>query len=212
MEQALRIGPRTRGAIDRLSNADLDDEWTYQPEQAPPPPMPGGTVRHICAEGLALVKHFESCLKPDGKGGFRAYDDGGGVLTIGWGHTGLQHRDGTVYAGRTITQAQADELLAYDMHQFEARVQALVTVPLSDYEHAALVSFDFNTGGLTLGKGRASTLLRKLNSEDRTGAHAQFAAWNKDNGRVLAGLVRRRTAEAALFRGDLPAMRKAMNG
>jgi lysozyme len=173
--------------------------------------MPG-PVRHICAEGLALVKHFESCLKPDGNGNFRAYNDGGGVLTIGWGHTGLQHKDGTVFAGRTITQAQADALLAYDMHQFEARVQALVTVPLSDFEHAALVSFDFNTGGLTLGKGKPSTLLRKLNSGDHAGAHAEFAKWNKDNGRVLAGLVRRRTAEAALFRGDLPAMRKAMNG
>lgn len=78
----------------------------------------------ISPQGLEMVKHFESLF-------LTAYYDGGGVLTIGYGHTGLQHKDGTVYPGRRITEQEAVQLLAYDMNQFESRVKALVTVPLN---------------------------------------------------------------------------------
>lgn len=159
-------------------------------------------TRKLSETGKKLIQHFESCLSPIGGGRFIAYLDSAGVWTIGWGHTGLQHKDGTVHKGRVITQAEADELFAYDMHQFESRVAALVKVPLNDDEHAALVSFDFNTGGLTLGDGSASTLLRKLNLGDREGASVEFLRWNKVKGRVVSGLDRRRHAEQALFESN----------
>ena len=44
----------------------------------------------INQEGLDLIKHFESLR-------LKAYQDSVGVWTIGWGHTGLSHNDGTVY-------------------------------------------------------------------------------------------------------------------
>jgi lysozyme len=65
------------------------------------------------------------------------------------------------------------------------------------------VDFCFNAGrGALLG----STLLRKVNAEDFEGAAAQFGLWVHAGGEVVPGLVRRRTAEAALFCGEsLPA-------
>ena len=146
------------------------------------------------------MKHFESCF-------LEAYwDKTGKCWTIGWGHTGLQHKDGTVYQGRRITQTQAAELLAYDMHQFEQRVLAHVTATLTDDQFSALVSFDFNTGGLTLGGGKPSTLTRKLNADDYEGAALEFPKWNKSGGQVLKGLTRRRLSEQRLFRSQHPAI------
>ena len=149
-------------------------------------------MRKINQRGIDLVKHFEGCY-------LKAYQDSVGVWTIGYGHTGLQHKDGTVYRGRVITQAKAEELLRYDMRQFEARVETFVKVPLSDDQYAALVSFDFNTGGL--GK---STLLRMLNDYNIAGAADQFLRWNKAGGKVLRGLTRRRASERNLFLGKTP--------
>jgi lysozyme len=138
------------------------------------------------------VKEFEGCQ-------LTAYRDEVGVWTIGWGHTGLQHNDGTVYRGRTITQQQADQLLRYDMHQFEARVSTLVKVPLTDDQFSALVSFDFNTGSLG-----TSTLLKLLNRRQYEQAGDQLLRWVYAGGRVYKGLVRRRRSERNLYRGETP--------
>lgn len=117
-----------------------------------------------------------------------------GVPTVGFGHTGPD-----VSLGMTITPARADALLAEDLSGFERAVEHAVLVPISQDEFDALVAFSFNIGA---GAFRRSTLLRLLNVGDRTGAAAQFARWNRAGGRVLAGLTRRRAAEAALFRGE----------
>lgn len=148
--------------------------------------------RRINGRGIELVKHFESLF-------LKAYQDVVGVWTIGWGHTGLQHKDGTVYKGRVITKEKAEELLRYDMHQFEARVRTFVKVAINDDQFSALVSFDFNTGGL--GK---STTLRKLNAGDNQGAADALLMWNKAGGKVVRGLTRRRQSERNLFLGKTP--------
>ena len=142
--------------------------------------------------GIALIREFEGCK-------LAAYRDGGGVLTIGWGHTGAD-----VVEGMTITQERADELLLLDLSDAVHGVNALVTVPLTQNEFDALVSFAFNVGtdidADTKAEGLGdSTLLRKLNSGDRAGAAAEFPKWNKDNGRIVDGLTRRRLAEQSLF-------------
>ena len=155
--------------------------------------------RRINGRGLALVKHFESCF-------LRAYKCPAGVWTIGWGHTGLKHRDGTVYPGRVITQAKADDLLAYDMGVFERDVESLIKVPVNDDQFAALVSFAFNVGSdidvdkIAEGLGD-STLLTRLNAGDFVRAADEFLKWNKSGGRVLRGLTRRRVSERRLFLG-----------
>lgn len=141
----------------------------------------------VSPQGLDLIRHFEGLF-------LHAYLCPARVWTIGYGHTGLTHKDGTVKQGREVTEQEALKLLAHDMGKFEKRVNDLVTVSLTQNEFDALVSFDFNTGAL-----HKSTLLKKINQGDKRGAELEFAKWNRGGGRVLAGLVRRRKAERFLF-------------
>lgn len=138
---------------------------------------------HISKAGLDLIKQFEGLY-------LQAYRCPAGVPTIGYGHTA------GVAMGQTITQQHADDYLRRDVRQFERAVARLVTVPLTQGQFDALVSFAFNLGEGALAQ---STLLRLLNAGDYAGAAAQFDRWNKAGGRVLPGLVRRRAAERALF-------------
>lgn len=120
-----------------------------------------------------------------------AYRDDVGVLTIGYGHTGPD-----VYEGQTITKMEADQLLMHDVRSAERDVHAMVKVPLNQPKYDALVDFVFNLGGPAL---HGSTLLRLLNAGDYAGADAEFKKWDHAGGKVLAGLTKRRAAEAALF-------------
>jgi lysozyme len=134
--------------------------------------------------GLALTRSFEGC-------NLTAYDDCAGVLTIGYGHTGPD-----VVAGQTISEFEAEALLRADLAEAVACVNRAVTAAITQHQFDALVDFCFNAGrGALLG----STLLRKVNAEDFAGAAAQFGLWVHAGGEVVAGLVRRRKAEAVLF-------------
>jgi lysozyme len=146
-------------------------------------------MRLIGQRGLELVKHFEGLH-------LYAYKDPVGIWTIGYGHTGLRHNDGTVRKGRVITEQEAENLLVHDMKFFSARVEDLITVPLDQDQFDALTSFDFNTGGLA-----KSTLRKKLNAGDYDGAADELLKWDKAGGKVLRGLTRRRKSERNLFLG-----------
>jgi len=140
--------------------------------------------------GLDLIKRFEGCK-------LKAYQDAVGIWTIGYGHTGPN-----VHEGLTITQKQADDILAQDAGRFASGVSANVNVSLTQAEFDALVSFAFNVG---LGAFKTSTLLKLLNDNaDRTVVASQFLRWNKAGGRVLDGLTKRRNAEKALFLSKAP--------
>jgi lysozyme len=134
--------------------------------------------------GLSLTEQFEGCR-------LTAYQDQVGVWTIGYGHTGPD-----VTLGLTITQDQAQNLLAQDVSSAAACVNNVVTVELAQDEYDALVDFVFNLGA---GAFTGSTLLRDLNAGDFSAAAAQFDEWDHAGGAVVAGLLRRRQAEAALF-------------
>lgn len=140
-------------------------------------------MMQISKAGLDLIKQFEGLY-------LKAYRCPAGVPTIGYGHTA------GVAMGQVITQQQADDYLRRDVRQFERAVERQVSVPLTQGQFDALVSFAFNLGEGALAQ---STLLRLLNAGDYAGAAAQFDRWNKAGGRVLPGLVRRRAAERALF-------------
>ncbi|KOF17958.1 lysozyme [Ensifer adhaerens] len=142
--------------------------------------------RRINAAGLALVKQWEG-LKT------KAYRDVGGIWTIGYGHTSAAGAP-TVTPTMVITEAKAEEILRADLAKFEERVSRLVKVPLTDNQHAVLVSFDFNTG--RLGK---STLLKKLNAGDYDAVPAELMKWVNAGGKRVKGLVNRRSAEAGLW-------------
>lgn len=149
-------------------------------------------MRPVPDAGAALVKRFEGCrLAP--------YRDAVGLWTIGWGH--LVSRDKEATPPDPISQAEADALLAADLARMAASVGRLTRVALADGQFAALVSFAFNVGA---GNLQASTLLRLVNRADHAGVPAQFERWVYAGGVKLAGLVRRRAAEAALYAGGQP--------
>lgn len=135
-------------------------------------------------KGLALTEQFEGCR-------LTAYQDQVGVWTIGYGHTGPE-----VCAGMTITAEEAEALLEKDIRSAAECVNNLVSVRLTQEEFDALVDFVFNLGA---GAFQRSTLLRQLNAGNFAAAAAQFAIWDRAGGEVVAGLLRRRQAETALF-------------
>jgi len=134
--------------------------------------------------GIALTKGFEGLR-------LTAYRDCGGVLTIGYGHTGPD-----VAEGMTIDEAQAEVLLRADLQAAVDCVNRAVIPAITQNQFDALVDFCFNVG---CGALLNSTLLRKLNAGDFAGAAAQFAVWVHAGGEVVAGLVRRRELEAEMF-------------
>ncbi|MGJ8480826.1 lysozyme [Sphingobium yanoikuyae] len=133
--------------------------------------------------GRALITQYEGER-------LKSYLCPAGILTIGVGHTGPD-----VHRGQTITKEQSQKLLAADLRRFEAAVNRLGGT-MSQHQFDALVSFAFNVGEGALAK---STLLRKHRAGDHHGAAREFSRWNRGGGKVLAGLVKRRAAEAALY-------------
>lgn len=150
--------------------------------------------KRIGQAGLALIKQYEGCR-------LAAYRCAAGVWTIGYGHTA------GVHSGMTITQAQADAYLRQDIAKFEGYVNNPVCVPitanLNQNQFDALVSFAFN-----LGAGNLRKLCKGRTAAQIAQAMTQYC---KANGKVLAGLRRRRAAEQALFNKPVSAATPAQN-
>lgn len=142
-------------------------------------------AHRISDKGLALIKEFEGCV-------LTAYRDPVGILTIGYGSTGPH-----VKPGMTISKQAAEALLREDLERFEEAVENLTGGKVTQSQFDALVAFSFNVGEEALAR---STLLKLHNAGDYDSAAEQFARWNRAGGRVLAGLTRRRAAEAELYK------------
>jgi lysozyme len=142
-------------------------------------------MRHVTEDGLRLIRRFE---------GFSAvpYLCPAGYLTVGYGHV---VKNPAAFR-QPITEDEATEILVLDIQKAEKAVLRLITVPLSDGQFDALVSFTFNLGSGAL---QRSTLRRKVNREDHDEVPAEFLRWVWAGGRKLKGLIRRREAEAALY-------------
>lgn len=177
-----------KALIDALKFSVAKTYHIHLSDKQPPDVAERRGSKHINQEGFKLLTAFEGCE-------LTAYDDGGGVWTIGYGHTGDD-----VFPEMTISQKQAEDLLIGDLEKFESYVEDAVEVQLNDNQFSALVCFCFNVGPGTEGFG-GSTLLKLLNDGDYQGAANQFPVWNKVNGEPWPGLTRRRLAEQALFSG-----------
>jgi len=140
------------------------------------------------ATGRALIEAREGVR-------LKAYRDAVGIWTIGVGHTSAAGPP-SVVAGLSITPAQASDILAQDLAQFEHAVEAAVNMPLADHEFDALVSLAFNIGAQAFSR---STLVRRLNAGDRAGAAEAFLMWANAGGKPL--LLARRKAERKQFLG-----------
>lgn len=144
----------------------------------------------VSKDGLNLIKEFEGVR-------LTAYKCPADVWTIGIGHTSAAGAP-EVKPGMTITLQEAYDILNSDLGQYEDAVNKLVKVPLTQNQFDALVSFVYNVG---VGAFQKSTLLKKLNDGQYNAVPGELMKWTKAGGKELPGLVRRRRAEAALWRG-----------
>lgn len=122
------------------------------------------------------------------------YFDSVGVVTFGIGHTaaagGLDPREMNGAMPKNIDAAvlRAIEVFREDVPKYEARVRNAIRVPLKQHEFDALVSFDFNTGGIHRAK------LTKAINAGQEDAHNHFMGWVRP-----PEIRKRRAAEMRLF-------------
>lgn len=156
---------------------------------------------HTSAPGRALIQGFESRA-------LKAYPDpltGGEPYTCGWGET-----EG-VTPHTVWTPEECDMRFEIALAKREAMVQKYVTHPMTQGQFDAFVSIFYNVGeggphkdGIgRLKDGRPSTLLRKFNDGDLSGAESEWVKWISPGSPVSKGLLRRRMCELQLFRGEV---------
>jgi lysozyme len=141
--------------------------------------------------GRAFIEAFEGLYLHD-------YDDGTGVITIGYGHTNLAGVPPKVFKGQRITEPQADAILAADLAAVEKDVARFIKVPMTQPQFDTFVSFHFNTGAL--GK---SSIDDKFNAGNVVSAMNTLLQYDHAGGRQMAGLTRRRQAERLVFMGQV---------
>ena len=146
-------------------------------------------MRHVTEDGIALIKRFESFAS-------KIYICPAGYPTIGYGHV-VKAQERSLFSDG-IDEARAIELLEKDVASAERAVLRFITVPLTDGQFDALVSFTFNLGSGAL---QRSTLRRKVNREEHADAPAEFMKWIWAGDRKLKGLVKRRAAESLIYQG-----------
>lgn len=148
----------------------------------------------IAAE--VLIKPFEGYASKLADGRCKAYPDpatGGAPWTIGYGSTGPDINPGTIWTKEQAEEALENHILYFLTHLLKLSPNLINAAPK---RIAALLSFVYNCG---LGNYRVSTLRKRVNAEKWEDAAKEIVKWNKANGRVLKGLTRRRTAEAAML-------------
>jgi lysozyme len=129
------------------------------------------------------------------------YLDSVGVWTWGIGHTAAAGGPDPARLTRTMPQdvdaavMAAIEQFAIDVKGYVARVNDAIRVPIDQHQFDALVSFDFNTGGI-----HRARLTAAINAGEPDAAR-HFLGWLKP-----PEIRKRRTAEMSLFRtGDYAA-------
>ena len=146
-------------------------------------------MRHINERGIEMVKSFEGIsLKP--------YLCPANVWTVGYGATRSRTGGPIDPDMEPISETEAEALLLRDLESSQGWVSRLIKTALTENQYSALTSFTFNVGAGAL---QRSTLRMKLNRGEVQNAADEFPKWRIAGGRILAGLVRRRAAERALF-------------
>lgn len=146
-----------------------------------------GLSSAIILAGASTVSYFE------GKSN-KSYIDPVGIYTICYGETK------NVSHGDYKTDQQCLESLAEDLVSHDKGMMKAITVPLSDHQRAAFLSFCYNVG---VNKCTKSTAFKYLNMRKYTEACRELLRWNKAGGKVLRGLTLRRGAEYKMCMGEI---------
>lgn len=138
----------------------------------------------VSDRGVDLIAKYEGCS-------LQAYKCPAGVWTIGYGHTA------GVTEGQTLpSEASAKALLKEDLKKYSGYVnlyvrKGLITFPLNQNQFDALTSFCYNCG--------SGSLQKLVSGRDAQAVADKLLSYNKGDGKVLAGLTRRREEERELF-------------
>ena len=162
-----------------------------------------GKGRKASQKGIDLIHSFEQLR-------LTTYPDPGSrdgkPVTGGWGSTSDENGR-PLPLGFTASKPYWDKLFLRDLAAKEAAVNLLLgEAPTTQGQFDALVSFAYNVGedidADTIAEGLGdSTLLKRHLAGDYEGAAKAFGSWVYNDGTKLKGLIRRREAEASLYRG-----------
>jgi lysozyme len=155
---------------------------------------------NVSPKAIAMIKHHEGVRQ-------KPYQCPARLWTVGVGHViwpeqgKLKLEDRNAFPVRqedmrTYSMEEVDAILRSDLARFEKGVATYCTVPLTQGEFDALVSFSFNVG---LGTLQRSTLRAKLNRGDKAGAAEELLKYCMAGGKILKGLQNRRIDERAMF-------------
>lgn len=148
----------------------------------------------IAVTGGYLVGPFEGKRN-------EAYLDIVGIPTVCYGETK------GVKLGDYYTDKQCDKMLVEELESYNKQMKRNVKVELTPNEEVAYTSLAYNIG---VGAFNSSTLLKKLNANDREGACNQILRWNKAGGKTVKGLTNRREAEYKICMRENADVNKAL--
>lgn len=162
-------------------------------------------ARKVNLKTIQLIEEFEGYEKELSNGSCMAYLDTlankrswspgyNGLWTIGWGSTGPDITEGTIW-----TRNYAEKRLWDEVNKKAAEVEAYLTYTVNDNQFGALVSLAYN-----IGTAGIHGILNLVNAGDLDAAANAFPNYNHSDGRVIAGLTRRRLAEQELFEWEVP--------
>lgn len=145
----------------------------------------------ISNQGLAELASYEALM-------LFPYLDSGGVKTVGIGSTSSDIFDLANWAwDKQITIKDAVDIYRRSLIKYVAAVNNALKVPVSQHQFDAIVSFTYNVGTTGMSK---STFIKLINKgANNSQIIAALKMWNKDNGKVIKGLINRRQKEADLF-------------
>lgn len=148
----------------------------------------------VDTKGVDFIKNFEGYVG-------HVYDDGTGVMTVGYGHIENVPGNGIWIPGQRtrfkLTEAEATELLHKDLNKNYAPTIRKLGLKFDQSQFNGLVSFVYNCGVGAVGP--STTVGKLLRAKQIHAAANALLAWDKAGGSVLQGLVRRREAEHDLL-------------
>jgi len=134
---------------------------------------------------IPLIKKYEGFYA-------NAYLCPAGYKTIGYGHKILPGEQ----IIEPLPEDKALELLAADAEISARAIKRLINRALMPEQEAALLSFTYNVGSAAL---QRSTLRRKVNAGRDSLVPKELMKWVRVKGRIMPGLVARRSEEGALY-------------
>ena len=144
----------------------------------------------ISLQGVNFIAQFEGWSS-------KPYLDGGGVPTIGFGTIKYPSGVTVTLKDKAITKQEG---LEYLLEHINSKVSKYINTTFKGLNQAqfdSLCSFAYNCGTNALNSSSLKkSILNKGTKEEIT---TNFMKWNKDNGKIIPGLTRRRSAEALLF-------------